>query len=101
MNKRLLELRQRRGELIANIDTQREQIAAVGMRWQNPLAIADKGLLTVRFLRANPLLIATAVALLYVRRSGIASTTKFAWRIWKLYKTSQATYARVFSLLRH
>lgn len=86
MNKRMLEVRQRRGELLAKIASQREQLSAIGTRWQTPLAIADQGLAVLRFLRSKPLLVGGVVALLVVRRRGIPGLVKGVWRVWKGYR---------------
>ncbi|HEU0282750.1 MAG TPA: YqjK-like family protein, partial [Gallionella sp.] len=63
MNKQMLEVMQRRGELLARIASQREQVAEIGARWQAPLTLADQGLAAMRFLRSNPVLVAGVAAL--------------------------------------
>ena len=97
MNKQMLEVMQRRSELLARIATQRGQLAEIGDRWQAPLALADKGLAAVRFLRANPLIAASAVALLLVRRRGVTGLVKVGWRMWKGYRFFTAFSAKLAS----
>ncbi|OGS87960.1 MAG: hypothetical protein A2061_03155 [Gallionellales bacterium GWA2_59_43] len=77
---------QRRGELLAKIAAQREQIAEAGARWQAPLALADQGLAVVRFLRSHPALVAGVVALFVVRRRGVVGLVKGGWRVWQGYR---------------
>lgn len=86
MNKQMLEVMQRRGELLARIASQREQVAAISTRWKTPLALADQGLAAVRFLRTKPVLVASAMALLVIRRRGILGLTKGGWMAWKGYR---------------
>lgn len=101
MNKQMLVVMQRRGELLARIAAQREQVAATAMRWQTPLAFADKGLVVGRFLRSNPALVAVAVAILVVRRRGISGMVTTGWRMWRLYKSARSFSAKMVSHLRN
>jgi hypothetical protein len=77
---------QRRGELLARIATQREQVAGIGARWQAPLALADRGLAAVRFVRSHPVPVAGVAALFVVRRRGVVGLLKGGWRVWKGYR---------------
>jgi len=86
MNKQMLEIMQRRGELQARIAVQREQLAAIGTRLEAPLAVADQGLAGLRFLRSNPVLVGGVAALLIIRRRGMVGLLKFVWRGWKGYR---------------
>lgn len=86
MNKQMLAMMQRRGELLARIAAQREQMAETGARWQAPLALADQGLAVMRFLRSHPVLVAGVVALFVIRRRGVVGLVKGGWRVWKGYR---------------
>lgn len=77
---------QRRGELLAKIAAQRERVAEAGERWQAPLALADQGLSVVRFLRSHPVLVSGVIALIVIRRRGMAGLMKGGWRAWKGYR---------------
>jgi len=88
MDEQMLAVRQRRGELLARIAAQREQVAETAMRWEAPLAFADKGLVVVRFLRSNPVLVAAAVAILVIRRRGVTGMLTAGWRMWRLYRSA-------------
>ncbi|MGA9665368.1 MAG: YqjK family protein [Gallionella sp.] len=80
----------RRGELLARIATQRDQVAELGARLETPLVFAEKGLAAVRFLRSAPVVSAVLVALLVNRRRILAAVVKGAWRLWKGYRRLSA-----------
>ncbi|MGB9094005.1 MAG: YqjK-like family protein [Gallionella sp.] len=86
MNEKLFEIRQHRSELLARIAAQREQIAEAGAEWDAPLALADKGIAGVRYLRRHPLLVAGAMAFILIRRRRAAGLMWGAWRLWKGYR---------------
>ncbi|MBI5435924.1 MAG: YqjK-like family protein [Nitrosomonadales bacterium] len=99
MNKRMLEVMQRRGELLARIASQREQVAEIGTRWQAPLALADQGLAAMRFLRSNPVLVAGVAALFVIRRRGVVGLVRGVWGVWKGYRYLTAFSAKLASHL--
>ncbi|MDD2915332.1 MAG: YqjK-like family protein [Gallionella sp.] len=101
MNKQMLAVMQRRGELLARIAVQREQVAATALRWQTPLALADKGLAVVRFLRSNPVLVAGVLAVAVLRRRGMTGMLAVGWRAWRLYQSARAFSAKVAVQTRH
>jgi hypothetical protein len=86
MNERILELRQRRGELLARIDAQRGQLAEFASAWERPLALADQGVSILRFLRGHPLLVAGGVALVVLHRQGAGRLSRLALLVWKGYR---------------
>lgn len=85
-NEQMLAVMQRRGELLAKIDVQREEVAQAGARWQAPLALADQGLAALRFMRSRPVLVACVAALLVWRRRGAVGVARMGWRAWKGYR---------------
>lgn len=95
MNRQMLEVMQRRGELLARIASQREQAAQIGARWETPLVFADKCLAAVHFLRARPILVAGVTALLVVRRRGLIGLAKGGWQLWKGYRYFVALSAKL------
>ena len=99
MNRQMLEVMQRRGDLLARIASQREQAAQIGARWEAPLAFADKCLGAVRFLRSRPALVAGVVALFVVRRRGLIGLAKGGWRVWQGYRYFAAFSAKLSSRL--
>jgi len=86
MNEKMLVVMQRRGELLAQIASQREQVAQTRARCQAPLAVADQGLAVLRFMRSRPLLVAGVAALLVWRRRGALGAARMGWRAWKGYR---------------
>ncbi|OGS95871.1 MAG: hypothetical protein A3K04_01490 [Gallionellales bacterium RBG_16_56_9] len=95
----MLEVMQRRGDLLARIAAQREQVAEIGTRWQTPLALADRGLAAVCFLRSNPVLVAGVAALLVIRRRGVVGLVKGVWRAWRGYRYFTAVSEKLSSRL--
>jgi hypothetical protein len=87
MNEKMFKLMQRRGELLARIASQREEITEIGTLWRTPLALADQGVAVVRFLRRHPLVVAGVVALFVMRRRSVAGLVWGVWRAWKGYRS--------------
>jgi hypothetical protein len=86
MNEKLFELKQRRGKLLARIAAQRGQIAEAGAEWDAPLALADRGIAGVRYVRRHPLMVAGAMAFILIRRRSAAGLMWGAWRLWKGFR---------------
>jgi hypothetical protein len=86
MNEKMVGLMRRRGELLAKIATQRDQLGEIGKQLQIPLALADRGVAAVRFLRGHPLLTAGVATFVVIRRRGLAGLLRGAWRLWKGYR---------------
>jgi hypothetical protein len=86
MNERMHELRQRRAELLARIEAQRGQVAEIGSSWKGPLALADRGVSIVRFLRAHPLVLAGVAVLVVLPRRNAVGLFNRAWLVWKGFR---------------
>ncbi len=86
MNERLLEVRQRRGELLRIIAAQRETIANSATRWQYPLAVLDRGCSVAGHLRRHPVMVAAVAALLVARRNSLAGALKWGLVVWRGYR---------------
>lgn len=95
MNERLQAVMRRRGELLAQIASQREEVAQVGARWQGPLALAGRGLALLRSLYSRPLLVAGVAVMLVWRRRGLVGLAKTGWKLWKGYRYLAALSARL------
>lgn len=95
MNNQMLAVMQRRGELLARIASQREQVAGIGARLRTPLALADLGVAAARFLRSNPVLAAGVIAALVIRRRGVVGMARVIWRVWRGYRRVTAITARL------
>lgn len=90
---------QKRGELLAKIAAQREQVTEIGTRLQAPLSLADRGLAAIRFVRSNPLLVAGVAALFVIRRHGVIGLVLGVWRVWKGYRYLTTISAKLSSRL--
>ena len=95
MNRQIHAVMQRRSELLARIDSQRRQLAVIGMRLEPQLAWADRGVAVIRFLRSNPALVAGVIAALAMRRRGVAGVASVIWRLWKRYGNLAAIAKRL------
>lgn len=89
MSKPLREIMRKRGELVARIAAQREQVTLASVRWKAPLAVADQGLAAVRYVRSHPLILAGVVALLAIRRNSVIGVAGTALRLWNLYNSTR------------
>jgi len=66
MNKKLLELAQRRAMLVARVAEQRSELAREVEYWRRPLSVVDQGFQAVRYLERHPLLLLGAAAVVAV-----------------------------------
>ncbi len=87
MNERLLRVREQRARLVERAARQREALAEDVAAFATPIALADRGLAIVRYIRARPGLMAAAAALVVVlrpRRSFAWIRSGFAlWQTWR------------------
>lgn len=97
MNSQLSAVMQRRGELVVRVASQREQLAEIGACLQAPLALADKSVVAARFLRSHPVLVAGVIAVLVIRRRGVAGMARVIWKAWKGYRNFAALKAKISS----
>ena len=97
MDKKMMAVMQRRGELLARIAVQRGQVAEIGARWEVPLAVADQGVLVARYLRAHPVLIASVAALVVSRRRGVFGMVSGAWLLLRRYRFVAALSKKLYS----
>jgi hypothetical protein len=97
MNSQLSAVMQRRGELLARIASQRRQMAEIGIRLEAPLEMADRGVNAVRFLRSHPVLVAGLIAVMAIRRRGVAGMAIVAWQLWNGYCNFTGHTARLSS----
>ena len=96
MNNQMLGVMQRRVELLAKIASQRGQAAQIAARWETPLALADRGLAVVRFLRARPVRVAVVAPLFIIRRRGLVGwLARGGWLAWKGYRYFAAVSAKL------
>lgn len=89
MNNQLVEVMQRRSELLMRIATQRDEVKRISTRWQTPFLLADQGLVIARFLRAHLALTTSIAAFIAIRRRGLGGLWKIVWRGWRLYRLAK------------
>lgn len=97
MTEKMSELMQTRGELLARIAVQREQMSEIEAEWRAPLAVADQGVVAVRFLRRHPWLVAGVVAVFVIRRRSVAGLAWGVWRAWKGFRDFTSISAKLSS----
>lgn len=61
MNKKLIELAQRKAALVHRVERQRSELAQTLAAWHGPLAVVDKGWLVARYLGRHPVLLSTGL----------------------------------------
>lgn len=86
MNDSLFKLMQNRNRLLAKIAAQRGQMTEIEAEWRAPLALADRGVAIVRFLRCHPLLVSGAMAIILFRRRSMTGMTGLMWGVWRAWK---------------
>jgi len=86
MNEQKFMLMQRRGELLATIASQREQMTEIGKHMRTPLALADSGVAALRYFRRHPLHTSMAAFFLIRQRRGVAGLMRGTWRLWRVYR---------------
>ena len=85
MNSRLIELAERRERLVARIALQRGELASRAEPWKGVLAVADKGVEAVRYMRRHPAWVAGAVGLFVALRPRRAiSWLRRGWSLWSM-----------------
>ena len=85
MNRKLIRLAERRSLLIAQAAAQRTALTTAMTPWRSRLALADKGIAAVRYVRSHPALIVGAallVAALRPRRTG--TWLQRGWLAWQI-----------------
>jgi hypothetical protein len=87
MQEILIDIARRKQRLCERSQLQRAAIAENFHALRAPIGVADRALDIARFLRAHPVLIAAAVAAVFVFRgrglSGLAARAFSAWRLWR------------------
>ena len=88
MNAELIRLAERKASLVAKIGHQRTELAMAFAPWHGPLAVVDKGLLAVHYLKRHPALLAGLVLFTMVLRPKVAFRWfQRGWLAWKMALT--------------
>lgn len=92
MNAKLVEIALRRERLIADTARQRAALQQTAQVWRGPLAVADRGVAALRYLKRHPIWLVggvAAVVLLYPR-----GMQKWLARGWAAYSIVRKLRAR-------
>lgn len=85
MNEKLTRLAERRERLIVQAAAQRISLAQGIEPWRSPLALADRGLAALRYIKSHPIWIAGGVILVAAARPARAGKwLGLGWAAWKL-----------------
>lgn len=85
MNRKLTRLAERRSLLIAQAEAQRTALALNLAPWRARLALADKGIAAVRYVRSRPVLIVGAALLLAaLRPRRVGTWLQRGWLAWQI-----------------
>jgi hypothetical protein len=96
MRARLLGLHQRRAQLVAHAQTEREQLAAQLARADAALAWLERGRSVLAEVRRRPLLLAAAVLLVMAwRPRRVLKLLASSWSLWQLYRRAQRWWERI------
>jgi hypothetical protein len=82
----MTELELRRGELLARIAAQRDQMSEIGVGFRMPLSLADRGVEVARFLRSHPLLAAGVIAIVVFHRRSVTALMARLLGVWKGFR---------------
>ena len=85
MNQKLMRLAEQREHLVAQAAAQRITLVQSIEPWRIPLALADQGLATIRYIKRNPAWIVGGVALLAALRPGrVGKWLQRGWVTWQI-----------------
>jgi hypothetical protein len=88
MSEKLIKLAERRATLIARAENQRDTLARTSVSLQAPLALADRGLAGIHYLRQHPEWLAgTAVLTLLLKPRRIIKWTRNGWLVWRFTRS--------------
>ena len=85
MNKKLVRLAERRSLLIAQAEVQRTALTHNLAPWRARLALADRGIAAVRYVRNRPgLLVAAALLVAALRPRRVGTWLQRGWLAWQI-----------------
>jgi len=88
MNANLIKLAERKTLLVARIGNQRTELEQALAPWHGRLAIVDKGLLAVQYLKCHPVLLAGLILFPLIFRPKLAiKWFQRGWLVWKMALT--------------
>ena len=90
MNKKLTLLAERREYLAAQAAAQRIMLAQSLEPWRAPLALADRGVAALRYIRSHPALLLGTAFVIAVLRPG--RTARWLGRVWGVWQISRRLF---------
>lgn len=85
MKQTLMQLAERRANLIARVAAQRAALADSVEPWRAPLALADQGVSALRFLKRHPVwIVGSGILLVTFRLGGSMKWLRRAWVTWQV-----------------
>lgn len=85
MNEKLTRLAERRERLVAQIAAQRTALAQNIEPWRTPLALADRGLAALRYVRSHPAwIVGGGILFAAVRPARAGKWLGLGWAAWKI-----------------
>lgn len=83
----MIEIMRERERLLARCNAQRGEIAALVGQLEGPIAIADRAIAGINYLRQHPVILGVLVAVLaIVQRRGWWGWTQRAFVLWRAYR---------------
>lgn len=83
----MIETMRERERLLARCGAQRAELTALVRRYDGPLKVADRAVAVVKYLRAHPLVLGAATALLVViQRRGWWGWLRRGFVLWRAYR---------------
>jgi hypothetical protein len=84
MNRKLIELADRRAVLVRRAAAQRMELSQALAPWRGPLAVADEGLAAIRYIRNHAALLVGVVAFVTpFRPLRLAGLLRRGWLVWR------------------
>ena len=85
MNAELIRVAERKASLVSKIGRQRTELAQILEPWHEPLAIVDKGLLAIHYLKSHPvLLVGLAIVSVVLRPKFSTKWFQRGWMVWNM-----------------
>lgn len=85
MNQKLAQLAERRSQLVARAAAQRTALAHNLEPWRTRLALADRGIAALRYVRRHPaLMVGAALLLAALRQRRVGKLLQRGWVVWQI-----------------
>lgn len=83
----MIEIMRERERLLARCSAQRAELKLLVRQWDDPLAVADRAVAGINYLRQHPVVLGALVVLLAViQRRGLWSLARRGFVLWRAYR---------------